>query len=305
MSKRFLILIFGIVFLIGFVNACNPPQPECTINSDCGPQPWTCLGNFCGEGGNVWQNVRYSSCVEGQCVYETGFEFMWECSYGCENGMCTNPECYENSDCGEEILLNNYCVENDLYGNYSIPSCNQGECETNSEQKFEKTCVFGCFQGACIEEIPGICGNGLPDAGEQCDLGPFNGIACDNSEQDCWYCSLDCQIINLESEEQEKPEEESETGSSLNTWTTDPEFCYTSWKCSGWSECQNGIQTRNCIDKNNCLAQYNKPVETRGCDLIKESLVEPEKSTNWFLISSLILTILLLVVLGMIIFRTR
>ncbi len=40
------------------------------------------------------------------------------------------------------------------------------------------------------------------------------------------------------------------------------------WKCSEWSECSNGEQTRDCKDKNNCNNAYGKPDEVRDCEEI-------------------------------------
>jgi hypothetical protein len=43
-------------------------------------------------------------------------------------------------------------------------------------------------------------------------------------------------------------------------------FCDTSWKCSGWGECFDGVMTRNCQDINHCEDPYNKPIEQAGCE---------------------------------------
>jgi hypothetical protein len=61
------------------------------------------------------------------------------------------------------------------------------------------------------------------------------------------------------------------------------QFCDSNWKCSGWSECNNGIMTRSCKDTNNCGLQYNKPTVETGCELEKV-LIEPEKGINYLFI---------------------
>jgi len=56
-------------------------------------------------------------------------------------------------------------------------------------------------------------------------------------------------------------------------------LCTTSWTCSAWSACINGIQTRTCSYPNNfCTPNSPKPEETRFCSTQKEEIVlnEPE-----------------------------
>jgi hypothetical protein len=42
--------------------------------------------------------------------------------------------------------------------------------------------------------------------------------------------------------------------------------CTEDWLCVKWSDCIDGIQTRKCIDKNNCGTFYSKPAESQVCD---------------------------------------
>ncbi len=46
------------------------------------------------------------------------------------------------------------------------------------------------------------------------------------------------------------------------------EKCTPKWKCSDWSECKDNIQTRNCVDFNNCEQNYT-PVLRRVCCIEK------------------------------------
>lgn len=41
--------------------------------------------------------------------------------------------------------------------------------------------------------------------------------------------------------------------------------CNENWNCTQWSECIEGMQTRNCEDLNNCQTENNKPMENRSC----------------------------------------
>ena len=245
--------------------------PECEKDEDCGPQPLECLGNFCGEDGNVWQLIRRHYCIENRCVHEDSEILMEECEDDCESGVCverelldlfiesgylpypiyegdfpvsigfrtyntgnesvvvlvgiyidnnlpifnivpfssgtgiweveelgpfsdglhnltlsidfnntidesneTNnifffefnvlaQECDSNEDCGEEILIENYCIDNEIWSNYSIPICMNRTCKTIYESFLNNTCEFGCENGSCIEQqecsVNEDCGN--------------------------------------------------------------------------------------------------------------------------------------------------
>lgn len=47
--------------------------------------------------------------------------------------------------------------------------------------------------------------------------------------------------------------------------------CLESWDCSAWGSCVNDLQTRTCIDYNNCGSTNFKPVESRACTSITSS----------------------------------
>jgi len=47
---------------------------------------------------------------------------------------------------------------------------------------------------------------------------------------------------------------------------TNGETCTTNWTCTDWSECSNnGLQTRTCVDVNDCNTTEGKPVENQSC----------------------------------------
>lgn len=59
------------------------------------------------------------------------------------------------------------------------------------------------------------------------------------------------------------------SGQITNTGgSTETGACLTSWQCSEWTECNNGLQTRICLKENNaCITTGEKPEETRECTL--------------------------------------
>jgi len=104
-----------------------------------------------------------------------------------------------------------------------------------------------------------------------------------------------------------------EVPSTNNTNQTEPEriidvshknsfvqFCNSNWICSGWSECSNGIIIRECVDKNYCDMEYNKPYEKSSCDekILSNAYIETENTNYiWIIIAGIILFIVLLIIL--------
>ena len=71
--------------------------------------------------------------------------------------------------------------------------------------------VLVVFLASCIEPVPvddpvAFCGDGVVDAGEECDAGSLNGVACTPpAGGTCTYCSNDCKIITLTGPPLEEP----------------------------------------------------------------------------------------------------
>jgi len=81
---------------------------------------------------------------------------------------------------------------------------------------------------------------------------------------------------------------------------TGGQFCEPNWKCSGWSECVDGTQTRDCIDTNFCGFAYNQPLERNTCEMpAKINELIPSKTNYfwvWIVIALLIIFIIFLIV---------
>ncbi len=51
-------------------------------------------------------------------------------------------------------------------------------------------------------------------------------------------------------------------------------LCKSNWECTEWSRCEDGLQTRECVDINDCRFKSEKPSEERVC-MEPEEYVEP------------------------------
>ena len=136
---------------------------------------------------------------------------------------------------------------------------------SGSGSSFDYMCKYSAVGDEC-GELGTHCCDGNLDADEECDDGIHNGVICDNSEEDCSYCSLSCEIINLKGPDDDGDyNRDKDSGNSRRIRLQ--QFCDVNWVCSGWNECDNGIMTRKCQDTNRCDYSYNKPIEQTGCEI--------------------------------------
>ena len=250
---------------------CMIEEPACYFDIDCGIDHCAGGPNYC-YFGDVYQDFWLHKCINpgelnAYCSIEIGPKLIEECEYGCENGYCLNepgPYCGDGIlDEGEECddgenngqictpeyneccdYCNGFCEIVYVEGNY----CGDGildegeECDDSNNISGD-----GCSADCEIEEPELICGNGIIEGNETCDEGENNGIECDNSEHNCDYCSSNCEIITLKSED-----DDSDQDSSISV------------KCEDWSDCFNGIQTRVCYETDG-FSYYEEYIEKRDC----------------------------------------
>lgn len=111
-------------------------------------------------------------------------------------------------------------------------------------------------------------------------------------------------VIYVGESEDEKP---TPVKDSKSFWqiSIDKRFCEPNWRCSGWSECVNGLMMRNCHDTNHCVYSYNKPIEETGCEIISKVFIQEEEPKSWFFTFNIFITFLILIVLSVLIFVRR
>ena len=155
------------------------------------------------------------------------------------------------------------------------------------------------------------CGNDVLETGEECDGSDFGGLSCSSYGYNAGSlsCSSECTIL-LSGCYNSNPggggggDDDDDNGGSIGgftpvTTTEDNETtnttnetsieienvhydCTVEWVCSNWGDCEDSVQTRRCIDVNNCGIDDNIPSETQACIMYDEQSSQATQS-SWTL----------------------
>ncbi|MFH1238244.1 MAG: hypothetical protein V1491_02290 [archaeon] len=90
---------------------------------------------------------------------------------------------------------------------------------------------------------------------------------CSSEKQNISSSISSTEPFNLFEEMQGKPFQESDLllenlVDRERVWTT---ICQSEWVCQDWEECEEDIQRRECLDKNNCFIPTENPLFTKTC----------------------------------------
>lgn len=82
--------------------------------------------------------------------------------------------------------------------------------------------------------------------------------------------------------------------------------CISKWDCTEWSECESGIQRRECLDSARCIQKTEKPDETLKCEEVEAVVAQPSeikevKSEKEVSATAFVVTLISLLVIGIII----
>ncbi|QQG38910.1 MAG: hypothetical protein HYS32_00385 [Candidatus Woesearchaeota archaeon] len=220
-------------------------------------------GNFC-EGNTLVQTTNFfgfclvigeDDCSDCSCScgdYNKGEQlFCIDAKDNDCNGFIDGNDqaCLQEATCQEDGLCKPNCITGDpdcLCREQWGYSCSAGQtCDSSIRSKDTNVT---CCSTICKEEptcgFDGRCKINCPDGDPDCSCDQQSGFLCRSGE----IC--DSEIAS------------SERGVCCSNRC---EICQENWICTSWSECVNGVQTRNCVDNNFCDTGKNKPAEQRSC----------------------------------------
>ena len=220
-------------------------------------------------------------CLESaeDCVYD-----------GCSISVC-GAECESDDDCGEAYIEGSYCYyascENCVC-DYSEDFCPEpGTVENDMCYWGERTCDgSGCGLQVTYMGSSEVCDpESGPENGEEPTPPGPSAPTTGNVVYSCledWNCSEWSECVD--GEQKRRCIDKNNCGTTLEhtPWETrdcgevaPPEdgvvTCTEDWECIDWGECIDGIQTRICIDLNNCNTTLNKPEEMQTCEEAPEA----------------------------------
>ena len=154
----------------------------------------------------------------------------------------------EQAQCSEDGL----CKPNCIYGDPDCLCREQNGFLCGKSEECENPILAKeaglCCSSVCIKEstcgFDGLCKTNCVNGDPDCSCDKQSGFLCDKGES----CS---KVI---------------ASSDINVCCGERcQSCNEDWKCSAWSICKDGKQTRECIDNNQCGTQLNKPLTSQSC----------------------------------------
>lgn len=227
------------------------------------------LGFFIGNSTNLSRIVEGKQTVEFKQQSSTLVEFDLNFSLYSLNLSKIVMEKQSGNDTGFAIFN---------IGNISLP------------EDFTKTIYIDKLNlsqnGICIKdaEITSI-----DEVSSSCTSENEHKIECDGTLQDGYNCAYIASNSNyavsglknsgvkqIEYEQAATSSEttSSSTSSNSGSGSSSGGSCKENWECSEWPVCQNKSQFRTCYDKNNCKTEFNKPIESKDCEVAKEILTK-------------------------------
>ena len=147
-------------------------------------------GTLCNDNGNACDGVN--TCQSGSCVQTTA-PVTCEASDSCHNagtcdsqtGLCSNPAKENGTSCGDGNACNGNeaCQNGECVSGTAVNCDDQNPCTADSCQE-DGNCAHTPIVGTEQCPAPSVCGNGILERGEQCDLGELNHNGGD-CESDC------------------------------------------------------------------------------------------------------------------------
>ncbi|OGX27957.1 MAG: hypothetical protein A2787_07210 [Omnitrophica WOR_2 bacterium RIFCSPHIGHO2_01_FULL_48_9] len=173
----------GRMFMVcenGVCQGCG--DGELDVNEECDDTSAAFTSQVCAEKYGEPQGTAQYSCWDCGCAGGNNTNTFYMCK---GKKVLSKPKCQKDSECGRNEICNPGCRCEPGFRCKGRPVKKRPRCQQDVECGPGKYCKFNC-------ECAPKCGNGLPDAGEECDppgstCGGANDGTCDNSCQ-CVYC---------------------------------------------------------------------------------------------------------------------
>jgi hypothetical protein len=140
----------------------------------------------------------------------------------------------------DEIVGSTYTMDRGVYGLHGNGKINFEVSGSDGDL------VYFYVKKPSMDDFGQVWENAVFASGEKTNINMTFDILCgdnicDIDREDCFVCEIDCGICEEVIE------------------------CTTQWKCTEWTACDNGAQSRSCQDQNSCGFELDKPAETRIC----------------------------------------
>jgi hypothetical protein len=304
-------LLNGFLCWAGYGSQCNYCTSSCKLKT---------ITNYCGDG--VKQSCEQCDGEENctsECKWEeeipedeepeepeepicenlAGVRYSYGNSFG--TGIAIRPEggnwTQESNNIDEGIYEIRFAIDNKSVNPVG---------EVNLTVKIDESIITKYSKNVNKEHInstylntTGLCGVHTiyleVENEDECDLS-------DNYAQRQIYIQCDD-----EDEEESEDDEPQNNIIKLSSGVIPYNECLPNWECSGWSECSNGVMTRDCVDTNLCALPINEPYTVTDCidPVLKESKVANEKKSNIssFLLGIFVFLILIVLLLSLLLKR--
>jgi len=185
----------------------------------------------------------------------------------CQSCTCQHEvlECTTNSDCDDDSLCtNDQCNSetNTCQYSYNTNPCDDSLYCTTNDKCTGGTCIGQQRDCSSNDKNIGTCKYNPDNKDSTYDSYGFTSI-CDEEHNTCTLAPSDWK------------DDIRHTKDSRCEDDNDDNDCDPLWGCTQWSECNDGIRTRTCKDKNKC--GKTKPKESISCE---ETKTNTEKKTE-------------------------
>ncbi|MBI4451563.1 right-handed parallel beta-helix repeat-containing protein, partial [Candidatus Woesearchaeota archaeon] len=213
--------------------------------------------NFSSVNGSRFSNLNRSAVITLTGLGLTNAEPRVDALDNGTFANCTPPRCYEISYSGGVFVFNVSSFTAYAAGETPVaPSvCGNGVVEAGEE------CDDGASNGDCPATCNSVCrantcgGGGGTDNPPCSDVCASGATQCSgNSVQQCVAGGRGCTVWDTV---QDCGELQCQNGQCV--------VCQEQWQCTEWSACSSGSRTRTCTDANNCGTSSTRPSERDSC----------------------------------------